>query len=52
MDPQVYYEVICDWALNQMLFQWISIMRIPNHDKIKYINGYEHSECHGLPVLC
>ena len=24
-DPWVWCEVICDWALNQMLFQWISI---------------------------
>ena len=24
-DPQVYCEVICGWALNQMLFQWILI---------------------------
>ena len=24
-DPQVYCEAICDQALNQMLFQWISI---------------------------
>jgi hypothetical protein len=24
-DSQVQCEVICDWALNQMLFQWISI---------------------------
>ena len=32
---------------NEILF-----MRVFAHDKIEYINGYEHSECHGLPVLC
>ena len=28
-DPQVYCEVICDQALNQMLFQWTSIIVSP-----------------------
>ena len=35
MDPQVQDEVLYDRALNQMLFQWISIMRILYHDKIE-----------------
>jgi len=29
-DPQVYYEVLCNQALNQMLFQWISIHAGPH----------------------
>ena len=32
---------------NKFLF-----MRALTHEKIEYINGYERSECHGLPVLC
>ena len=27
-------------------------MRVLTHDKIEYINGCEHLECHGLPDLC
>ena len=31
----MYCKVICDWALNQMLFQWISIHVVSSH-MIKY----------------
>ena len=30
MDPQVYCEVMCEQALNQMLFQYISIQVGPH----------------------
>jgi hypothetical protein len=43
---------ICDRALNQMLFQWISNMRVLTHDKIEQTNGCEISECvPGFPSL-
>jgi hypothetical protein len=32
---------------NEFLF-----MRVLTHDSIEWINGCEHSECHGLPLLC
>ena len=27
-------------------------MRVRTHDTLEYIGGCEHSECHGLLVLC
>ena len=35
------------WCLNEFLF-----MRVLTYDKIEKINGCEHLECRGLPVLC
>ena len=32
---------------NEFLF-----MQVLTHDKIEQTNSCEHSECHGLPVLC
>ena len=34
-DPQLYCEVICDWVINQMLFQWICIHAGPHTWKDK-----------------
>ena len=36
-----------EWYFNEYLF-----MRVFTHDEIKWIDGSECSECHGLPVLC
>ena len=38
-------------STNQIFIK-IIFMRVLAHDRIEQMNGCEHSECHGLPVLC
>jgi hypothetical protein len=57
------HHVVWSWTLNCSVKSYVTgpstkcyfndfwFMRVLTHDKIKWINGCEHSECHGLLVF-